>query len=348
MFFELEAAVHKGSRTAVTKAMLLPVVAPACGIVEGCWVTEYLSLRERAGLSLPGREPAPMLPAPQRGGTGWQRRFLTSQEMNGFMKKLFVDGGISIAGRRISTHSCKATCISWCSKHDVSPEHRAVLARHSLATQGPTALYSRDLITSALRSLTAVLSAIRAQTFFPDRSRSGMITPVPVPKAPSGSTPLPSTPMPPAHEGFSAGEPVADVGEASSVVPSPESPLPETPHSDWRINWPGHDLEDEEWHPPDPPDLLRDWAGDSSDSSYASDSDSDVEVHLEPDESSGPAPHASAAASTLKWYINGKTLVIHERRNETLFKCGRVIGPPYFPVHQLTGLRCGKCFADTS
>ena len=69
VFLELEAAVHKGS-----KAMLLPVVAPANWISEGCWAKD---------------EPEPMLPAPKRGGTGWQKRFLTSQEMNGFMKKLF-------------------------------------------------------------------------------------------------------------------------------------------------------------------------------------------------------------------------------------------------------------------
>ena len=166
VFLELEAAVHKGSRTAVTKAMLLPVVAPANWISEGCWAKDYLALREKGGLALPGAEPEPMLPAPERGGTGWQKRFLTSQEMNAFMKKLFEDGGVPLVGRRISTHSCKATCISWCAKHDVSPEHRAVLARHSTAAQGPTALYSRDLITAALRSLVAVLDAIKALTFF--------------------------------------------------------------------------------------------------------------------------------------------------------------------------------------
>lgn len=136
VFLELEAAVHKGSRTAVTKAMLLPVVAPANWISEGCWAKDYLALREKGGLALPGAEPEPMLPAPERGGTGWQKRFLTSQEMNAFMKKLFEDGGVPLVGRRISTHSCKATCISWCAKHDVSPEHRAVLARHSTAAQG--------------------------------------------------------------------------------------------------------------------------------------------------------------------------------------------------------------------
>lgn len=102
MFLELQASVHKGSRTAVTKAMLLPVVAPAHGIANGCWAADYLALREKAGLALPGSAPEPMLPAPVKGGTGWQRRFLTSQEMNAFMQRLFEDGGIDVGSRPLN------------------------------------------------------------------------------------------------------------------------------------------------------------------------------------------------------------------------------------------------------
>ena len=253
MFLELDAAVHKGSRTATTKAMLLPVVAPASGINDDCWAAEYLALRKKAGLALPGKEPKPMLPAPKKGGTGWQERY-TSQEMNSFMKKLFTDGGIPLEGRRISTHSCKATCISWCAKHDVSPEHRAVLARHSTAAQGPTALYTRDLVTAALRSLVKVLEAIRQQTFFPDRSRSGMITPVPVPSAPGPTMPMPATPMPPLQaerQGDVAGEQQTD---GNSIVPSPQ--LPETPKSWQKVDWPVDEVVEVESQVPDPPEGL--------------------------------------------------------------------------------------------
>lgn len=244
-------------------------------------------------------------------------------------------------GRRISTHSCKATCISWCAKHDVSPEHRAILARHSTSAQGPTALYSRDLITAALRSLILVLEAIRALTFFPDRSRSGMITPVPAPKAPSGSTPMPATPFVMAGTG---GHAERSPGGAS-IVPSPESPLPETPNSWQRIEWPEQDDAEQVHEDAVAPDLLGDWNCASSDSSQESSSDSDVEVQWEQVDLNEPASQPSAAAR-VKWYINGKTLVNHERRNEVSFKCGRTIGASYFPVHQLTGLRCNTCFAD--
>ena len=222
----------------------------------------------------------------------------------------------------------------------------AVLARHSTAAQGPTALYSRDLVTAALRSLVKVLEAIRQQAFFPDKSRSGMITPVPAPRAPGPMMPMPSTPMPSMQTENQEVAMVEEQQDVASVAPSPESPLPETPKSWQKIDWPTDEVVDVESQAPDPPDLLKDWDSDSSNSCSDSDSDSDVEVSLE---QAGEPDKASQAAvpSTLKWYINGGTLVIHERRNEKLFKCGRVIGPPYFPVHQLTGLRCGQCFANT-
>ena len=245
----------------------------------------------------------------------------------------------------LSTHSCKATCISWCAKHDVSPEHREILARHSKASQGPTALYSRDLITAALRSLVSVIEAIKKQHFFLDRSRSGMITPVPAPGVPLAATPLPSTPLPTAVPEQTCEVAGAVEHEVASVVPSPESPLMESPGSWNRVEWPEQELQDDAPQAPEPPNLLEDWQANSSDSSYGSDSDSDVEVTWDRGSSAGASSQAPACAC-VKWFINGKTLVIHERRNETLFKCGRVIGDSYFPIARLTGQRCGKCFAD--
>eukprot|EP00435_Cladocopium_sp_Y103_P068717 s1151_g32.t1 len=359
MYFELYASVHKGARSSEAKAMLLPVVSPAHGIRGGCWVEDYIQLRKEMGLELPGREPRPMLPAPERGGTGWQGRYFTSQEMNTFMKKLFAGEGISLEGRRISTHSCKATVISWCAKHDVSPEHRAILARHSTSVQGATALYSRDLITAAMRSLDKVLEAIRMQTFFPDRSRSGMITPVPVAAGVDAARVVPETPLPAMKSAANeADAPQLVVQSPESIVPSPESPLVETPKS-WecvgttpatqqeseRRQWPECSLDELEKgnEADEPPNLLEDWEGQSSDSDSDSTSESQASSWGGDDLQSDP-PKADIAAS-LKYFINGSTLVIHERRSDGLFKCGRSIGSSYFPVHELNGLRCGKCFA---
>eukprot|EP00435_Cladocopium_sp_Y103_P006234 s491_g2.t1 len=205
---------------------------------RGCWAADYIALRESAGLALPGADPSPMLPAPEKNGMGWSSRYLTSQEMNAFIKKLFQSSNIDTEGRRFSTHSCKATAISWCSKYDVGPEQRAVLARHFTSVQGPTALYSRDLLTAALRSFIRVLEAIRTEIFFPDRSRSGMLTPVPLGATVANSKAVPVTPLPEAVVEAGGLREKMDLKpmeqQPESVVPSPESPLPETPKS-WEV-----------------------------------------------------------------------------------------------------------------
>ena len=36
----------------------------------------------------------PMLLAPKPGGQGWSDRYVTSQELNSFLKKLFANGGV--------------------------------------------------------------------------------------------------------------------------------------------------------------------------------------------------------------------------------------------------------------
>ena len=132
-----------------------------------------------------------MLLAPKPGAVGWEDRYITSQELNAFLKRIFATGGRPIAGRKITTHSMKATGLSWCSKPGISQEHRAILARHATSVQGAAVLYSRDLLSSALRSFVRVLESIKGQTFDPDKSRSGMITPARATLAGAPATPLP-------------------------------------------------------------------------------------------------------------------------------------------------------------
>ena len=154
-YLELGTTLHKGARSMDARSKLLPIVAPAVGIHGDNWAKVYMALRRKAGLKNPDKEPAPMLLAPKRGASGWDERYITSQEMNQFIKRLFADGGRQIAGRKLTTHSMKATGLSWCSKMGVSQEHRSILARHATSVQGATVLYSRDLLSSALRSFEA-------------------------------------------------------------------------------------------------------------------------------------------------------------------------------------------------
>lgn len=133
-FLELSATLHKGARTINAKSKLLPIVAPAQGVAGECWAKAYVDLRKQAGLKNPsdGRGYANAASSQKRGVQGWEERCVTSQEMNRFLRKLFEDSGRPIAGRKITTHSMKATGLSWCAKMGVNQEHiRAILARHA-------------------------------------------------------------------------------------------------------------------------------------------------------------------------------------------------------------------------
>ena len=61
-----------------------------------------------------------------------------------------------------------------------------------------------------------------------------------------------------------------------------------------------------------------------------------------------PARSESSSSLYAQWFISVKTNVIHESRNAETFRCGRAKGPTYVAVPALTGLRCGKCFPDSS
>lgn len=88
-------------------------------------------------------------------------------------------------------------------------------------------------------------------------------------------------------------------------------------------------------------ELLAPLSSASSDASDSSDNDedSDVEVEDEPWE----FPEATPLTGL---YINVSSLVIHCKRANGVFKCGRKIASSYSPVWGPHGLRCGHCFPE--
>lgn len=162
VYLEGQVHIHKGARSAETKARLLPVVAVAVGVDGSPWAKQYLALRHEAGLRLPGDSPTYMMPAPCTSGeVMWAPRFLTSEEANVFIKHLFTKLDIMAPRAKYTTHSFKTTAISWCAKFGIDPNSRALLARHQTAANNPTALYSRDLLTSPLRLFSRVIEQIQ-------------------------------------------------------------------------------------------------------------------------------------------------------------------------------------------
>ena len=106
------------------------------------------------------------------------------------------------------------------------------------------------------------------------------------------------------------------------------------------VEWDGAVIDLEEQH-----DLLTAWqSGSEEESSGCSDSSEDTDFEWDLDEEDD-AEVPKRGGVVVKWFINVKTNVIHEKRNETTFRCGRPMGQTYVAVPALTGLRCGTCFA---
>ena len=79
-------------------------------------------------------------PAPQS-DTMWSTRPLTSTEITAMLRSIL---GV-FDDPKLTSHSLKTTCLSWCAKADVSREHRRILGRHTSALVDADS-YSRVLM----------------------------------------------------------------------------------------------------------------------------------------------------------------------------------------------------------
>ena len=179
-YLEFGTRFHKTSRNAKQKTKLLPIVLPVVGINGKNWVKTLSEIRTELGLKVGELSGAPWWPAPSVADDPdfpvWCKRPVSSEEIGEWMLQVIGD---SANGRKISSHSAKATCLSWLAKMGVGREDRDILGRHVNVLQGAGPLYSRDIISAPLRQLELVIAKIAGKQFWPDHNRSGFFTPVP-------------------------------------------------------------------------------------------------------------------------------------------------------------------------
>eukprot|EP00435_Cladocopium_sp_Y103_P005013 s4862_g1.t1 len=171
-FIEVSTKTHKTSRHASQKTVLLPIVIPAIGVEGGEWITAAQQAFEAVGLCMRGAVKGPLYRPPSLHGWGAaSRRGITSSEVTRFLRACFEEGDVE-EGPRVSSHSLKATTLSWTAKACVGPADQAILGRHSSAYAETSAVYSRDASIRAVSQLQAVIDAIRSGEFLPDCPRS--------------------------------------------------------------------------------------------------------------------------------------------------------------------------------
>ena len=171
-FAECKTSQHKTGRTAIMKSMLMPLLAPAKGVDGSVWALQVQSLFVAVGLDNPNGNP--LVPAPSASGESFLRRGLKSNEVTKLLR-LFLGLEVSNAqsdGEVVTSHSLKATALSWASKYGLTPESRSLLGRHATSLQGTYSLYSRDLLVAPTRDLQTVIDSIAEGRFCPDAPRS--------------------------------------------------------------------------------------------------------------------------------------------------------------------------------
>ena len=159
---------HKCVGSSVFRNSHRHAVAPCAGVVFDVWAEKWLSLRTSMDLVV---GPSPVMPAPNVSGAPTSRP-LSTAEMKLWVRQLLESSGHSLEFRRITSHSCKTSMLSYCAKFGIEWTDRMVLGGH-VSHLKSVIIYSRDSLALPLQKMANMLRAIRDGSFQPDNTRSG-------------------------------------------------------------------------------------------------------------------------------------------------------------------------------
>lgn len=171
-FYQIDVRLTKTSSTAEKKAMLLPVTGILDGLSNNKWFDSWETSRKESGLCTNDKS-YPLMPGVLVNGK-WDKAPLSTSQASKWLRELLLNAGSSVSSvERISTHSLKATTLSWASKHGMLLADRTLLGYHVLQGASSTLHYSRDSLSGPLRKMQDIYEQIRREEFDPDNTRSG-------------------------------------------------------------------------------------------------------------------------------------------------------------------------------
>ena len=171
--FELKIKEFKTKKANAWRGGTMAAVAPALGVVQGNWAKVWWDLRQQLGGQI-GVD-FPLMPAPDAEGEPTVRPLSTGEFGKWIRMILNRKNGLS-EGSKVTSHSCKATMLSFLAKFGASVPDREILGGHTSRMKS-VLTYSRDSLASPLRVLATMLEAVRQGSFEPDSTRSGMFRP---------------------------------------------------------------------------------------------------------------------------------------------------------------------------
>ena len=148
------------------------MTAPGAGVSGSCWAVHWKRAREE--LDIDDLSVFPLMPAPDEGGTPTIRPLSTS-EAGKWLHVILMQQVSKTAVQsplQYTSHSFKATCLSYLAMFGCSFEDRLALGYHTDQVR-MSLRYSRDGASRPLRVLEECIRAVREGRFFPDETRSG-------------------------------------------------------------------------------------------------------------------------------------------------------------------------------
>ncbi len=170
-FIEVKTACHKTARALRLRHLFFPLVAPAIGVTTQNWGEEWRKVRIK--LKVDNILNFPLLPAPNK-DLEPTKRPLGTEEAGAWLRYLLGVESFKKCGVKVSSHSLKATCLSYLAKRGCSHDDRAILGHH-VGGARMTLTYSRDSASRPLLVLETMLSEIRTNKFDPNSTRSGRL-----------------------------------------------------------------------------------------------------------------------------------------------------------------------------
>eukprot|EP00435_Cladocopium_sp_Y103_P048726 s1612_g14.t1 len=160
--------------TGERKAILLPLIALGCGLDEDSWAMAWKSARRASGADKMGH----LMSADSHFAEAWLDRRMTTAEGSYWTKDVLVMLGMNAnAANNYSSHSLKATCLSWVSKAgNMSLQERLWLGHHETEEGKMAMTYARDALVASLVKLRLVVEAIKKGLFDPDLPRAERIS----------------------------------------------------------------------------------------------------------------------------------------------------------------------------
>ena len=170
-YVEVHVGRHKTMHAQQHKHAFLPMVAPSLGIDPKPWADRWVQLREELKIRSPPNHA--IMPAPDQWGNVTDRPLETA-EAGAWLRKVLFGCKSVLDDRRVSTHSLKATFLSFAAKRGLPVPERLQLGYHTSQFQ-MALVYSRDGASAVLMTLEKLINEIKTGVFLPDVTRSGRI-----------------------------------------------------------------------------------------------------------------------------------------------------------------------------